>query len=150
MPLRTRLAATALFLLATPLGAHAASFTVVDDKAAEEIAETTRLYIDGKLAAQFRLDDVHTHKEIRVDAPDRPGQTAHDYALCGQISYVAADGARQTRQVSGGGTLPAPDGMRFIAVGAADFTLFFLVDPADRMASRPKPGPSPFCEAPIS
>ncbi len=150
MPIRTRTAAAILFLLGTPLCARAASFTVVDDKAAAEIAETTRLYIDGKLAAQFQLDDAHTHKEIRVDAPDQPGHTAHDYALCGQISYLAADGSRQTRQVSGGGTLPAPDGMRFIAVGAEDFTLFYLVDPADRMASRPKPGPSPFCEAPIS
>lgn len=141
---------SALAVMLAPGNATAASFTVVDDKADEEISETTRLYIDGQQVANIHLDDAVTQAKIPIAVADRKGRVDHDYTLCGEITYRAMDGSRQVREVSGQGTLPAPDGHSFVAVGARDFTSFYLVDPSDRMASRPDPGPSPFCQAPIS
>ncbi len=132
--------------------ANASSFTVLDEKAVEELSEITRLYIDGRLVADVRLNDTTTRARIPVTVADRPGQDgrSHDYALCGEIVFRGADGSRQVHRVSGQGSLPDPDGHTFLALGARDFTLFYLADPSDRMAVRPQAGPSPFCQAPIS
>ncbi len=145
-------AALCLAVLATAGPTRAASFTVVDDKAVEEVSEVTRLYIDGKLVADVHLDATTSHARIPVTVPDRSGQDgrAHDYALCGEIVFRAFDGSRQVHRVSGQGSLPDPDGHVFLALGARDFTLFYLADPSDRMAVQAQPGPSPFCQAPIS
>ena len=133
-------------------GARAARFTVLDQKAPEELAEVTRLYIDGSLVATVHLDATTTEVRIPVSVPDvggRGGQ-AHDYALCGQITFRNQAGGREIHEVSGQGQLPDPDGRAFVALGARDFTLFYLADPTDRGAVQIEPGHSPFCQAPVS
>lgn len=143
--------AAAWFLIAAP-SARAARFVVLDQKAPEELAEITRLYIDGSLVATVRLDAATTEARIPVSVPDSPGRQggAHDYALCGQITFRNQTGGREIHEVSGQGELPDPDGRAFDALGARDFTLFYLADPTDRDAVHIEPGHSLFCQTPIS
>ncbi len=98
------------------------------------------------------LDATTTEARIPVTVPDGPGRhgAAHDYALCGQITFRNQAGGREIHEVSGQGELPDPDGRAFDALGARDFTLFYLADPTDRNAVRIEPGHSLFCQAPIS
>ena len=125
---------------------------MLDQKAPEELAEVTRLYIDGSLVATVKLDDTTTEARIPVSIPDTAGPHghAHDYALCGQITFRNQAGGREIHEVSGQGELPDPDGRAFDALGARDFTLFYLADPTDRDAVLIEPGRSPFCQAPVS
>jgi hypothetical protein len=141
---------TALVLPAR--AADAATFTVLDQKAPEEYSETTRLYIDGTLVATVRLDDATTQASIPVSVPDTAGPHGreHEYALCGEITFRNDAGAREIHEVSGQGLLPDPDGRAFDALGARDFTLFYLADPGDPQAVRIHPGHSAFCQAPVS
>ena len=139
-------------LLAPLLAARAATFTVLDQKAPEELSETTRLYIDGILIASVRLDATNTQANIPVTVPDAAGAHGreHDYALCGEITFRNSSGAREIHEVSGQGTLPDADGRAFDALGARDFTLFYLADPTDPQAVQIHPGHSAFCQAPVS
>ena len=130
--------------------ARAAEFTVLDERAPQETSEITRLYVDGALIASFELDHTSTGKRVPVRVSDTNTGPAHDYALCGEITFRAADGSIQVHRVSGQGTLPAPDGHVFLALGSNDFTRFFLADPTDPTAVQPRFGPSPLCEGPIS
>jgi len=128
--------------------AFAGEFTVTDDRAASEISETSRLYIDGNLAATFRLGpDVSTLTK-RIQTP--LGRVNHDYALCGEITIVNDDGKREIHQVSSEGILHNPDGRSFEALGAEDFTDFFLRDPRDPTAVEHHPGHTGVCAAPIT
>lgn len=147
-----RLRIVLLLLIAGATPACAAHFTVLDEKATEELSETTRLYLDGTLAATIRLDDANTKATIPVDVPDAAGPHGmrHDYALCGEITFRNPAGALEIHEVSGQGVLPDPDGHAFIALGTGNFTLFFLADPKDRNAVRIRPGHSPFCQTPVS
>ena len=149
-PLLPWLAVLSLLAAASP--ASAARFVVLDQKAPEELAEVTRLYIDGTLVATVTLDATTTEARIPVSVPDNAGHGghAHDYALCGQITFRNGIGGREIHEVSGQGELPDPDGRNFDALGARDFTLFYLADPTDRDAVRIQPGHSPFCQAPVS
>lgn len=141
-----------LALLASllPGGAWAAQFTVSDGRAAEELTETTRLYIDGTLAATFRLDGQVSALSKPLTVPDRNGSRSHDYALCGEITIRGRSGKTETHEVSGQGTLIDPDGRSFAAVGARDFTVFYLLDMDDPSQVEVHPGRSPFCQAPVS
>ena len=141
------------WMLITSAGiAQAADFIVLDEKAFEEVSETTRLYVDGTLIATVRLDDATMQARIPVSVPDSAGPDghAHEYALCGDITFRNASGAREVHQVSGQGLLPDPQGHTFLALGARDFTQFYLADPGDPAAVRTRLGRSPFCQAPIS
>jgi hypothetical protein len=152
MTIRIHFIGLLLFGLGSATAAQAASFVVLDQKATEEISEVTRLYVDGALVASAHLDNTTLEARMPVMVADRPGPDGqqHDYALCGEIVFRAADGTRAVHQVNGQGVLVDPDGRNFMALGARDFTRFYLADPTDRMAVRPQPGPSPFCQTPIS
>ncbi len=153
MSLRTRRAipfACSLLVLAS--AGRAADFVVLDQKATEELSETTRLYVDGTLVATVHLDQATTEARIPVSVPDgsRPANRAHDYALCGEIAFRNRDGNREVHQVSGQGVLTDPDGRTFLALGARDFTQFYLADPTDPSAVQTRYGRSPFCQTPVS
>lgn len=139
--------------LVRPTGlAHAANFTVIDAKADEEISEVSRLYIDGTLVGTFRLNDATRQISLPITVADPPGSNnpPHDYALCGEVTIRNQAGAAETHEVSAQGVLRDPQGRVFAALGARDFTMFFLADPTDPAAVQIHPGHSPFCQAPVS
>ena len=153
MSLRTAPAALFACSLAFPASAgRAADFVVLDQKASEELSETTRLYVDGSLVATVHLDRTVSEARIPVSVPDgsKPAGKAHDYALCGEIAFRNRDGNREVHQVSGQGVLTDPAGRTFLALGARDFTQFYLADPTDPSAVQTRYGRSPFCQTPVS
>ena len=140
-------------ILAWPGMLRAASFTVHDGRAAPELGEATELYIDEKLVASFRLDSGRRQIDLTLTVPDRRdglGHEAHGYALCGAITIRTAQGAIETHEVNATGLLHDPDGHRFEALGAADFTRFYLADPADPAAAESTVARSGLCRASIS
>jgi hypothetical protein len=131
----------------------AATFAVHDDRAAREIGESTQLYIDDRLIASFRLDDATRQASLTVTVParkDPDGHERHSYALCGTITVRNAQDTAEIHEVNATGTLLDPDGHRFEALGAADFTRFYLADPVDPAAAESLPQHSGLCHAPIS
>jgi len=126
--------------------AHAGSFTIVDDRAPMEISEVTRVYIDGSLAASFTLDRNTPSVSRTVSTPN--GRLNHDYALCGEITIETSDGKRETRDVSSEGTLQNPDGHTLQAIGAQDFTDFYLTDQDDPSVAHHYKGRSGVCLSP--
>lgn len=137
-----------IMLTGAAASARAASFTVIDGKADEEISETTRLYIDGALVGSFRLDAATPQITLPITVAGAHGP--HDYALCGEIVIRQAAGGREIHEVSGQGTLRDPAGHVFAALGARDFTVFYLADPTDPGAVTFQPGHSSLCQAPVS
>ena len=156
-PRRRHGASTALLIVAAVLAgaaltgrsARAVDFVVVDGRAAEEISETSRLYIDGNLVGTFRLDDRTTEVRLPIRVPDGPRIT-HDYVLCGEITIRNPAGAAEIHEVSGQGVLRDPQGRVFAALGARNFTLFYLADPTDPTAVEAREGHSLACQAPVS
>lgn len=140
-----------LLIGSRPTTARAASFSVLDRKAAAEVSEITRLYVDGRLVATIRLNDAVPSAHVPVTVPDHADASGrqHDYALCGEITIHDRQGIA-THEVSGQGVLADPDGQDFEALSADDFTVFYLLDSADPAAVTIQPGHSPFCQAPIS
>lgn len=147
---RTALALCALLVTALPgaASALAGEFTVTDGKAAAEISEISRIYIDGVLAATIRLDDHTPEKTIRVTTP--AGRIEHTYTLCGEITIRTPEGRVETHEVNSDGTLHNPDGHHFYALGSDNFTEFFLQDPDDLDAAEHHPGQSNVCATPVS
>ncbi|MCQ8240669.1 hypothetical protein [Rhizosaccharibacter radicis] len=135
--------------------ALAASFTVRDGRADEEISETTRLYLDGNLVATFKLGPDSGEESRVVTLPDGPSSGAgahrtHDYALCGEITVRNRSGMPEIHEVSSEGRLHDPGGRVLVALGARDFTTFFLADPDDPAAVEVSAGRSAVCQAPVS
>jgi hypothetical protein len=143
----------AAILGAAPAPTRAASFDVHDNRAAREIAEATELYIDGKMVALLRLDDHQRQVSLVVTVPghrDEHGREEHSYVLCGTITVRNAQGIPEIHEVNASGMLHDPDGHRFEALGAEDFTMFYLSDPMDPDAADSVPQRSGLCRAPIS
>lgn len=142
--------AAALWLISQP--ARAAQFTVLDQKAPAELSEITRLYVDGGLVATVRLDASTRAVTIPVTVPDSGGPDGrqHDYVLCGEITFRDSHGATSVHEVSGAGLLHDPDGRRLEALGADDFTLFYLADAADPSEVTIGSGGSSVCQQAIS
>ncbi len=143
----------ALLLAAAPCLAQAATFNVHDNRAAREIGEATELYIDGRLVALLRLDDDRRQVSVTVTVPghgDAGDHDEHSYVLCGTITVRNAQGAVEVHEVNSTGLLHDPDGHRFEALGAEDFTMFYLSDPGDPTAADRVPQRSGLCRAPIS
>ncbi|CAI9119683.1 hypothetical protein [Brytella acorum] len=139
---------SALIVLCATQAAHAGEFTVIDDRADVEISEVSRLYIDGNLAAVFRLDEKSDRIVKKVMTP--VGRLNHDYALCGEITITNDRGEKETHRVSSEGVLNNPDGRVFMAYGTNNFTDFYLLDPNDPNAVTHHAGATKVCAAPIS
>lgn len=135
-------------LAATPLPAWAGEFTVTDSKAESEISELTRVYVDGKLAASFKLDDGHQEKTVKITTP--LGRVDHSYTLCGEITIRTPEGRVETHEVSSDGTLHNPDHHHFYGIGSENFTEFFLLDPDDPTAAEHHTAHSGVCALPVS
>lgn len=128
--------------------AWAGEFTVTDGKADSEISEVSRVYIDGKLAAIFRLDDKNREKTVRITTP--VGRLDHTYTLCGEITIRTPEGRVETHEVSNDGTLHNPDHHHLYALGSNNFTEFFLMDPDDETVADHHPTHSNVCSMPVS
>ena len=137
---------------ALPGPTRAATFNVHDNRANREIAEATELYIDGKLVALLRLDGDRRQASVTVTVPGhKEGEhEEHSYVLCGTITVRNAQGGAEIHEVNASGMLHDPDGHRFEALGAEDFTMFYLADPGDPGAADNVPQRSGLCRAPIS
>lgn len=113
------------------------------------MSEKTEIYLDGKLLAAVRLGGGRTSRTI--DASVEDGGAPHSYALCGEITVRRADGTTETHEVNASGTISDVDGRAFQALGAADFTFFYLADPTPgRALSQPSRARSPLCHPPLS
>ncbi len=133
--------------------ARAATFTVHDVRSAREIGEITRLYVDDRLAASFTLDAATNELTATVQVSAHVGPEGHDrhsYALCGTITIRSPTGGEEIHEVNASGLLYDPDHQSFEALGAADFTLFYLSDPADPGAVEVIRQRSGLCRTPIS
>ncbi len=128
--------------------AMAGEFTVTDEKADMEISEVSRIYLDGRLASVFQLDDAARYKTVHISTPQ--GRLDHTYTLCGEITIRTTDGRVETHEVSSSGILHNPDGHHFDALGSDGFTDFFLVDPQAPEAAERIPGRGDVCSTPIS
>lgn len=139
--------------MAAPASSRAATFSLRDDRAAREISESTQLYIDGRLEASFHLDEASPRISLSVSIDghkDQGGHEEHDYVLCGTITVRNAQGAAEIHEVNSTGRLHDPDGHAFEALGANDFTLFYLTDPVDPAAADSLPQHSGLCRSLIS
>lgn len=133
--------------LVTP--AFAGSFKVEDGCSSEEVSEVSRLYVDEHLVATFTLDHDHTSQTAHIETA--MGRTNHSYALCGEITIRRHGGTGvEIHQVSGEGVLHDPDGHHLVALGARNFTEFYLADPDDPEVVERHPGHSSLCTPPTS
>ncbi|CUW47035.1 hypothetical protein [Novacetimonas hansenii] len=146
--LRRGLALAMLGLVATASPVLAGTFDVTDGCASDEISEVSRLYIDERLVATFQLDPRHPERTVNVETP--VGRVNHSYALCGEITIRLPSGKAETHEVSGEGVLHAPNGHHLVALGAKNFTEFYLDDPDDSTVVEHYPGRSSLCAAPTS
>lgn len=101
------------------------SFTIIDERADEEISEVSHLYINGHLAKTFTLDLNHSSVQATITFPI--GRENVSYSLCGTIT-ITHNNHIETHVVSSDGILHHPDGRYYAAVGSDNFTDFFLVD----------------------
>lgn len=128
--------------------AFAGTFDVTDGCASDEISEVSRLYVDERLVTTFRLDPRHPEHTVSIETAS--GRINHSYALCGEITIRLPSGKTETHEVSGEGVLHAPDGHHLVALGANNFTEFYLDDPDDPDVVEHHPGRSSLCAAPTS
>ncbi|MBE7619188.1 hypothetical protein GL297_05995 [Komagataeibacter sp. FXV2] len=138
----------AFCLVAMTSTTFASTFDVTDGCASDEISEVSRLYIDERLVATFQLDPRHAERTVTIETP--VGRLNHSYALCGEITIRLPTGKAETHEVSGEGVLHAPDGHHLVALGAKNFTEFYLDDPDDPDVVEHHPGRSSLCAAPTS
>ncbi|WP_291362637.1 hypothetical protein [Acetobacter sp. UBA5411] len=122
--------------------AWATQFVVEDGKATQEVSETSRLYIDGELMATMVLDEKTPQRRAVINVPDKPSYT---YALCGEIVVRNAEGKAETHLVTSQGTLYDPSGHVFQAMGAQNFTDFYLIDPSSPATAQHEPGRKGAC-----
>ncbi len=136
--------------LATDPGPDVGHFTIVDAVAPVELAETTQIYVDDRLVASFRLGGDGRKRVVVSDAvadPDAP----HRYAICGTITVASPGHAPETHQVDSSGVIADVEGRQYEALGAADFTFFYLADEAPgRIPAAPSRRPSALCHPPLS
>ncbi len=130
--------------------AAAGRFTIIDEVAPVELSENTQIYVDGKLVASFRLGAGGTKRRVVSDEVADP-LGRHSYALCGTITVAPPGHPPETHEVDSGGMISDVAGRAFEALGAADFTFFYLSDAAPgRVPSQPSRGHSPLCHPPLS
>ncbi len=129
--------------------AEPARFTVTDQLAQQEVSETTEIFLDGKLLGQLHLDAKVPLRVIDATVPDPADR--HQYALCGEITVRKPDGRTETHEVNSVGTISDVAGRDFQALGASDFTFFYLMDETPgRALPMPLHGRSALCHPPLS
>ena len=145
------LRAVVLFLLpaGSAVAAGGSGFTITDQLAPQEVSENTEFYLDGKLLGQLHLDGKTRVQVIQASVADPADR--HQYALCGEITVARPDGRTETHEVNSVGTISDVDGRDFQALGASDFTFFYLMDETPgRALPMPLHGRSALCHPPLS
>ncbi len=104
--------------------AGSVTFRIEDRRDPREVAERTAVFVNGHRVGEFQLDDEAPDGSLLVTVPEAP---SYEYALCGSIT-LRTDAGEEMHRVNSAGRLSAVDGHVFEALGAADFTLFYLVD----------------------
>ncbi len=138
-----------MFCFAGRAEAAGSQFTITDEMAKQEVSETTSIYLDGRLLGEVHLDGKVPTRTITASVSD--GADRHQYALCGEITVRRADGTTETHEVNSAGYISDVDGRAYQALGASDFTFFYLADSMPgRALTMPVRGRSVLCHPPVS
>ncbi|WP_203413318.1 hypothetical protein [Entomobacter blattae] len=126
--------------------AYSAEFIIKNQKAPQEISESSTVYIDGKPVAHFTLND--TTKEISktITIPDITQSVSYD--LCGRITIRNAAGQPETHEINSKGILYSPQSKTFLAIVTADFKYYYLANPEDPNGHKVLEGHSNICLSP--
>ena len=100
-------------------------FKIQDQLDVRELDEFTTIYVNSTVVGAFHLD--HGTPDIVLDVAV-PHAEHYEVALCGSITFRGQDGEPETHRVNSVGEVDDVDGRTFEALGAADFTEFYLVD----------------------
>ena len=100
-------------------------FRIEDQLDARELDESTTIYVNKTVVGAFHLD-LQT-PQIILDVAVPPAEH-YEVALCGSITFRGHDGEPETHRVDSIGEVDDVEGRVFEALGAADFTEFYLVD----------------------
>ncbi len=100
-------------------------FRIQDQLDERELDESTTIYVNRTVVGAFHLD-LKT-PQIILDVAVPPAEH-YEVALCGSITFLGHDGEPQTHRVNSVGEVDDVEGRLFEALGAADFTEFYLVD----------------------
>ncbi|MGI4976353.1 MAG: hypothetical protein ACRYG6_05350 [Janthinobacterium lividum] len=125
-------------------GGHAqVRFQIRDQLDEREVDEFTTIYVNSTVVGAFHLDGRNPDIVLDVAVP----QADHyEVALCGSITIRNHDGEQETHRVNSVGEVDDVEGRVFEALGAADFTEFYLVDRTlARQPTQPRRGEGGVC-----
>lgn len=127
-----------------PAGGHApVRFQIRDQLDEREVDEFTTIYVNGTVVGAFHLDGKSPDIVLDVTVP---GAEHYEVALCGSITIHGRDGEPETHRVNSVGEVDDVEGRVFEALGAADFTEFYLVDRTlARQPTQPRRGEGGVC-----
>ena len=118
-------------------------FKIQDQLDERELDEFTTIYVNSMVVGAFHLD-LKTPQivlDVAVPAADH-----YEVALCGSITFRNHDGEPETHRVNSIGEVEDVEGRIFEALGAADFTEFYLVDRTrTRRPTSPRRGEGGVC-----
>ena len=100
-------------------------FRIQDQLDERELDEFTTIYVNSTVVGAFHLD--RGTPDITLDVAV-PHAEHYEVALCGSITFRNQDGEPETHRVNSVGEVDDVEGRIFEALGAADFTEFYLVD----------------------
>lgn len=100
-------------------------FRIQDQLDERELDEFTTIYVNSTVVGAFHLDAGTPNIVLDVAVPRAEH---YEVALCGSITFRGHDGKPETHRVNSVGEVDDVEGRIFEALGAADFTEFYLVD----------------------
>lgn len=134
------------YLLSGACLTYGAEMIIKDQRSPQEISETSRLYVEGKLVATFEMNLASTILTKTIPLPE--GQNHFHYDLCGEITMKTPQGKIETHAINSRGILHTPQGHTLLAVVSTDFKHFFLTDPETPSINEILPGHSDICLSP--
>jgi hypothetical protein len=127
--------------------AGAASFTIEDRLAPDQIIEKISVVIDGASVGAFSLTLDHPADTLHVSVPNAD---SYDYVLCGETTIRMPGGGEETHPVNDSGTLSDPDGRMYRAYNL-DNVIFYLGDVSTgRKKAELKVHLGPRCPVPVA
>jgi hypothetical protein len=118
-------------------------FRIQDQLDERELDESTTIYVNRTVVGAFHLD--RQTPQIILDVAVPPAEH-YEVALCGSITFRGHDGEPETHRVDSIGEVDDVEGRVFEALGAADFTEFYLVDRTRaRQPTSPRRGEGGVC-----
>ena len=118
-------------------------FRIQDQLDERELDEFTTIYVNSTVVGAFHLDQGTPVIVLDVAVPHAEH---YEVALCGSITFRGQDGEPETHRVNSIGEVDDVEGRIFEALGAADFTEFYLVDRTrSRQPTSPRRGEGGVC-----